>query len=76
MAQTPLLNDGPEVVSTALTGASGDTLVFLMLCQRVPSLEDDGDRDSIRAQLRQSRLEGFADGYLAELRSNAVIRIN
>ncbi|MEO1705071.1 MAG: peptidylprolyl isomerase, partial [Pseudomonadota bacterium] len=66
-------------VSTALTRAGGETLVFLMLCSRVPTLSEDGegtDREAVRQQLRSSRLEGFADGFLAELRAQAVIQIN
>lgn len=60
-------------VSTALTRANGETLVFLMLCARVPSLEGDTDRNVVRARLRSQRLEGYADGFLAELRAQAVV---
>lgn len=61
-------------VSTALTRANGDTLVFLMLCARVPALDAADNREAVRAQLRSQRLSGYADGYLAELRAQAVVR--
>ena len=60
-------------VSTTLTRANGETLVFLMLCSRVPTLAEDTDREAIRNRLRSQRLAGFADGLLAELRAEAVI---
>ncbi|MEM9349449.1 MAG: peptidylprolyl isomerase [Pseudomonadota bacterium] len=65
----------PGEISTALTRANGETLVLLMLCSRIPSLEDEGDRDAIRNRLRSQRLAGFADSFLAELRAQAVIVI-
>ncbi|MEM1373038.1 MAG: peptidylprolyl isomerase [Pseudomonadota bacterium] len=61
-------------VSTTLTRAGGETLVFLMLCSRVPGLGDDQNREGVRAQLRSQRLAGFADGFLAELRAQAVVQ--
>jgi len=60
-------------VSTALTRADGETLVFLMLCSRVPAFAENASRDAVRNQLRSQRLEGFADGFLEELRAQAVI---
>ncbi|MEL6915621.1 MAG: peptidylprolyl isomerase [Pseudomonadota bacterium] len=74
----------PGEVSTALRRAGGETLVFLMLCARVPALptaegQDGGsgvDRNAIRAELRNRRLNGLADGFLAELRAGAVITVN
>lgn len=62
-------------ISTALTRADGETLVLLMLCSRIPSLEDEGERDAIRNRLRSQRLAGYADSFLAELRAQAVIVI-
>ncbi|MEM1151384.1 MAG: peptidylprolyl isomerase [Pseudomonadota bacterium] len=64
-----------DEISTALTRANGDTLVLLMLCSRIPSLDDDTDRDAISSRLRSQRLAGFADSFLAELRAEAVITI-
>lgn len=63
----------PGEVSTTLTRANGDTLVFLMLCNRSNSFSAELDRGAVRNQLRSSRLAGFADGYLAQLRADAVI---
>lgn len=63
----------PGEVSTALTRADGQTLVFLMLCGRTAKLSEDVDRDSFGAGLRNSRLQGLADGYLAQLRADARI---
>lgn len=60
-------------VSTALTRANGETLVFLMMCARVPALDAEPDRNAVRARLRSQRLEGYADGFLAELRAQAVV---
>lgn len=63
----------PGEVSTALTRANGETLVFLMLCSRTNRFTEDASRADVRNQLRQRRLEGYADGFLAQLRSEAVI---
>lgn len=66
----------PGETSTALTRANGETLVLLMMCSRIANLDGDASRDGVREQLRQQRLSGFADGYLAQLRADAVIRGN
>jgi peptidyl-prolyl cis-trans isomerase SurA len=63
----------PGEVSTALTRAEGQTLVFLMLCGRVGAGQEAVDRDEIRAQLVSARLAGYADGLLADLRASATI---
>ena len=60
-------------VSTNLTRSNGQTLVFLMLCGRVPQLSEDVDRDQIELGLQNRRLQSFADGYLEQLRSEARI---
>jgi peptidyl-prolyl cis-trans isomerase SurA len=52
----------------------GDTLVMLMLCGRTELTEEDVDRAAIRRQLIDQRLSAYADGYLAELRADALIR--
>ncbi len=62
-------------VSTALTRAGGNTLVFLMLCGRTAALNEDVGRETVSAQLRQQRLSGFADNLLEELRADARISI-
>lgn len=59
-------------VSVDLTTASGD-LMFLMLCGRSTELPE-GARDQVRAQLFNQRLESYANGFLAELREDALIR--
>ncbi|MEO0634280.1 MAG: peptidylprolyl isomerase [Pseudomonadota bacterium] len=79
----------PGEVSTNLTRANGNTLVFLMLCGRTPVLPDlpdagsaegDGsaqqtvDRGAVEAELRNQRLATFARNLESELR--ATTRIN
>lgn len=58
--------------STALV--RGNARVFLMLCARTPVLEVPPSRDEVRNQLINQRLASFADGYLEDLRANAIIR--
>ena len=60
-------------VSTALTRADGQTLVFLMLCGRTPKHTEDLDRGQIGLSLQNRRLGSYADSYLAQLRSEARI---
>lgn len=59
--------------SVALTRANGETLVFLMMCGRTPTLGEEVDRESVRSALFNRRVESFANNYLAELRADAVI---
>ncbi|WP_415920443.1 peptidylprolyl isomerase [Tateyamaria sp. SN6-1] len=67
----------PGEVSTALTRAGGNTLVFLMLCGRTPALEEDQvvDREAVAGQLRNQRLTAFSENLLAELEAEANIVI-
>jgi peptidyl-prolyl cis-trans isomerase SurA len=60
-------------VSTALTRADGQTLVFLMLCGRTNKLSEDVDRNQLTVGLRNQRVAALADGYLAQLRADASI---
>ena len=60
-------------VSTALTRADGQTLVFLMLCGRTPKQAEDLDRGQIGLSLQNRRLGSYADSYLAQLRAEALI---
>lgn len=60
-------------VSTALTRSDGQTLVFLMMCGRTANLSEDVSRQDILMQLSNERLASYANGYLAELRADAVI---
>lgn len=64
----------PGEVSTALTRADGQALVFLMLCGRTTEQNAEASREAVAAALRQQRLAGFADNLLAELRAQARIR--
>ena len=57
--------------TTFLGGASPS---LLMLCGRTPELDDEADRAAIRQQLVNQRLASYAEGYLAELRADAIIR--
>lgn len=58
--------------SIALT--RGDNLMLLMLCGRTVALAEDANREAVRDRLLQQRLASYADGYLAELRADAIIR--
>lgn len=60
-------------VSTGLTRADGQTLVFLMLCRRSYAREDASDPEAVRERLVNQQVARRADNYLAELRANANI---
>ncbi len=60
-------------VSTALTTGDGQVLVFLMLCGRTLAAGEDVDREAIRTNLRNQRLNSYAEGYLSELQADAII---
>ncbi len=60
-------------VSTALTTGDGQALVFLMLCGRTLAVNEDVSREQVRLSLSNQRLASYANGYLAELRADAVI---
>lgn len=62
-------------VSTALTRANGQTLVFLMLCNRTHLGEEEQPAQAaVSENIFNQRLSAQADLYLAELRANANIR--
>lgn len=61
-------------VSVDLTTETGD-LMFLMLCGRSTSLPE-GAREQVRAALFNQRLDSYANGFLAELREDALIAEN
>jgi peptidyl-prolyl cis-trans isomerase SurA len=68
----------PGEVNTSLTRNNGQVLVFLMLCGRTPLVEgaDGGDGPSVEeltSFVQSTRLESFANGYLAQLRAEARI---
>ena len=62
-------------VSTALTRADGQALVFLMMCGKTAEQNAEVSREDVAASIRQRRLSGFADSLLAELRAEARISI-
>lgn len=47
---------------------------FLMLCSREVVLEEPIDRNQVREQIVNQKIEGMAESYLEELRSAAIIR--
>jgi peptidyl-prolyl cis-trans isomerase SurA len=58
---------------TALYVAAGQPSL-VMLCGRVPVFEDAPNREIVRRDLLNRRLAAYADGYLEELRADAIIR--
>lgn len=63
----------PGEISTALTRSGGQTLVVLMLCGRTSEIAEDIDRSDISIGLRNQRIGELAEGYLAQLRADALI---
>ena len=63
----------PNEVSTTLTRNNGQTLVFLMLCNRTRDLGEDTTRVDVANALTQQRLQAFADSLLEQLKADAVI---
>lgn len=61
-----------DEVSTALTRNGGRDMMFLMLCGRTTELPEGG-REEVRQALFTQRLESYADGFLEELRADAII---
>lgn len=62
----------PGEVSTALKRPGGRLL--LMLCGRSVDSETPPSRDDIRTQVQNQKLDGLAEGYMAELKAAAIIR--
>lgn len=60
-------------VSTALTRADGQTLVFLMLCGRTAAINESASREDVANALLQQRITAFADSFLEQLRADALI---
>lgn len=64
----------PGEVSTRLTRANGQTLVFLMLCGRSPKLDEElPSIENLTNFIRNQRIQSLAEGYLAQLRAEARI---
>ena len=86
-AQLALLD--PDEASTALTRAGGRTLVFLMLCERDPPPDGEAaaeaadpeadpaapSDEALRVQVRNQRLQAYADAYLDELRAAVGVEV-
>ncbi|WP_232796387.1 peptidylprolyl isomerase [Roseovarius salinarum] len=63
-------------VSMNVTRNDGRTLLMLMLCGRSPELETDAEgpsEEELSFQIRNRRLESFANSYLERLRAEARI---
>lgn len=69
LARLEQLDEG-EVSTLERNGAP----MVLMMCGRTIAFENGIDRGAIRAQLVNRRVASYADGYLAELRADAIIR--
>lgn len=63
----------PGEVSTTLTRNNGQTLVFLMLCNRTAELGEDASREDVANALTQRRLAAFAQSLVEQLRAEAII---
>ena len=59
-------------MSTTLT--SGGNRRLVMLCSRQATTEEEPNRNQIKEQLMNQKLEGYARGFLEELRFAALIR--
>jgi len=68
-----LANLDANEVSTNLTQGDDDGfLMFLMLCGRTNKLSE-GNREQVRVALFAQRMQAFGDGYLQELKGDAII---
>lgn len=63
----------PGEVSTALTRSDGQTLMFLMMCSRTATANQEASREAVINALRQERLVGYADQLLDQLKADARI---
>ena len=64
----------PGEISTRLTRANGQTLVFLMLCGRTPKLDDEQPSiEDLTGFIRNQRIQSLAEGYLQQLMAEARI---
>ncbi len=64
--------DANEVSTKLVRGENGEFLMFLMLCARTNSLSE-GNREEVRIALFNQRMEAFGEGYLQELKGDAII---
>lgn len=65
----------PGESSIALTRSNGETLVFLMLCERTFERTASVDREAVKTQILSTRIGALAESHLAELRADATIVI-
>lgn len=63
----------PGESSIALTRSNGETLVFLMLCERLFETTATADRETVKTNLLSARIGALAESHLAELRADATI---
>ena len=68
-----LANLDPGEADYTLTRNSGDTLVFLMLCNRVAEANAEATREDVVNALRQRKLQGYANLLMDQLRADARI---
>ncbi len=59
--------------SAILTRNDGQTLLYVMMCNRIPQSAETIDRAQVENRLRSEKLAGYADALLAQLRDTAVI---
>ncbi len=69
---TELARLNPGAGSTALS--SGDTLVYLHLCERALSTDGPFGREGMRERIFNDRIQQMAAAFLAEIRADAHIR--
>lgn len=65
----------PGESSVALTRSNGQTLVFLMMCNRTAEVNAEVDRDTVIASIRQRKLQAYADQLQQQLRADARISL-
>ncbi|MFB9148237.1 peptidylprolyl isomerase [Roseovarius ramblicola] len=71
-AELALLDPGE--ISTRLTRSDGQVLMFLMLCDRTPALDDEQPSiEDLTGFIRNQRIQSLADGYLQQLMAEARI---
>lgn len=63
----------PGETSISVTRNNGQTLMFLMLCNRTRDLGGDASREDVANALTQQRLETLANSLLEQLRADAII---
>lgn len=63
------MDPGESLVRTAASGAAE----LVMLCARVPQTTVPASRDAVRSQLLNRKIGLLAEGWLEQMRSNAII---